>query len=102
MSMCNKGNFNVSEFLSFLLSMMYTRTCINVDESFSVIFFTGDFAEVAFQHVLSKRCIAKGSLTVAQINNYLDLIAKFNNEKKKGMVSSNFKSFAHKFSFLFF
>uniref|UniRef100_H2ZIX8 DNA ligase 4 n=1 Tax=Ciona savignyi TaxID=51511 RepID=H2ZIX8_CIOSA len=46
----------------------------------------GDFAETAYRQLLSKRCIDKGSLTITQINTYLDKIATYNTEKKKDLV----------------
>lgn len=47
---------------------------------------TGDFAEIAYIHVLSKRCTTEGSLSIEEINDHLDMMARYNNERKKDMV----------------
>ena len=50
---------------------------------------TGDFASVAYS-VLESRCPAKGTLTVEQVNNSLDEIAKSNATKDKKVRSKSF------------
>lgn len=47
---------------------------------------TGDFAEIAYLHVLSKRCTNQGSLTIQEINEHLDKIALYNNQQEKELV----------------
>ncbi|XP_076808951.1 DNA ligase 4-like isoform X1 [Clavelina lepadiformis] len=58
----------------------------------------GDFAEIAFRHVLSKRCISDGKLTIAEINQFLDDLAKYNNEKRKDMVKKTLLNLIQKTS----
>lgn len=53
---------------------------------------TGDFAEITYMHVLSKRCTTEGSLTIEEINEHLDKIAHYNNDKKKDMVQRTLMS----------
>ncbi|XP_051025411.1 DNA ligase 4 [Acomys russatus] len=48
----------------------------------------GDFAMVAY-FVLKPRCLQKGSLTIQQVNDLLDLVASNNSNKKKDLVKKS-------------
>lgn len=51
---------------------------------------TGDFAEIAYTHVLAKRCPSSGTLTIQQINDHLDSIASHSNQGQKSLLNKTF------------
>nr|XP_039270853.1 DNA ligase 4-like [Styela clava] len=59
---------------------------------------TGDFAEIAYIHILSKRCTTQGSLSIQQVNDNLDKLAMYNGERKKEQVQKTLMTLIQKTS----